>query len=292
MNDLEEIATLLSEPEPSAGAVARGRARLQQRARAGRAGRRLGWFVPGVALAAAGAVAAVVFATGAPTNGGAPATGKEVLLMAAVTAERTPEGSGTYWHVTRQWLGADHPSMESWTRRDGRRWTRDLPGDPADVVIPASGQTLSLKGAEVSFEELEGLPTDPEELKAWIVARKGEEADMSASEIRGDPTLTLLALITDLPTPAEVRSAAFRALAATPGVENMGPVEGGQRVRFPDPDSDPDSDQDIELVIDPDKARVVRANLILVDDGGMAFSAEFISVTTEWTDQLPPVKES
>ncbi|MGW2159019.1 CU044_5270 family protein [Nonomuraea sp. NPDC001699] len=288
MDDLEEIATLLDEPEPSAGAVARGRERLERRVLAGRARRRAGWFVPGVALAAAGAVAAVVFATGAPTNGGAPVTGKEVLLMAAVHAERTPQGSGTYWHVTRRWLASDAPPpIESWTRRDGKRWTRAVPGDHAGAVIQApDSKTLRLKGAKVSFEELEALPTDPEALKAWIVAREGRETDMSASEIRGDPTLTLLALITDLPTPAAVRSAAFRALAATPGVVNMGAVEGGQRLSLPDPDDG----TDIELVIDPEKARVVRANLILVDDGDLAFSAEFISVTTEWTDQLPAVK--
>ncbi|MFC7649126.1 hypothetical protein ACFQX6_58400 [Streptosporangium lutulentum] len=80
----------------------------------------------------------------------------------------------------------------------------------------------------MSFEELERLPTDPEALKAWIAERKGNENDMSPSEIQGDPTLTLFTLITELPAPAEVRSAAFRALAATPGVENVGAVEGGR----------------------------------------------------------------
>ncbi|WP_326824777.1 CU044_5270 family protein [Streptosporangium sp. NBC_01756] len=289
MNDLEEIATLLAEPEPSAGAVARGRDRLQRRARAGRARRRAGWFVPGVALVAAGAAAAVVLATGAPTNDGVPVTGKEVLLMAAVSAERTPQGSGTYWHVTRQWSTSDSPSMESWTRRDGKRWSKGEPGDPADAVVPVPAwKTLSLKGAKVSFEDLERLPTDPEALKAWIAERKGNENDMSASEIQGDPTFTLLALITELPAPAEVRSAAFRALAAMPGVENAGAVEGGQRLRFPDPEGG----KDIELVVDPEQARVTRANLIVVDNGDVAWSDKFISVTTEWTDRLPSVQQS
>ena len=292
MNDLEEIATLLAKPEPSAGAVAHGRDRLQRRAREGhRARRRVGWFVPGVALVAAGAaaVATVVFATGAPTNDGAPVTGKEVLLMAAVSAERTPQGSGMYWHVTRQWFTLDSPPMESWTGRDGKRWTKGEPENPPDAVVPEPAwKTLSLKGAKVSFEDLERLPTDPEALKAWIAERKGNENDMSASEIRGDPTLTLLALITELPAPAEVRSAAFRALAATPGVENTGAVEGGQQLRLPNPDSD----KSIELVVDPENARVTRANLVLAGDGGLAWSNEFISVTTEWTDQLPSVKKS
>ncbi|MFF4195562.1 CU044_5270 family protein [Nonomuraea sp. NPDC001831] len=286
MNDLDEIATLLGEPEPSAGAVARGRERLRRRARSGRARRRMGWFVAGAALAAAaGSAAAVVFTAGAPVNDGASVTGKEVLLMAAVTAERTPQGSGTYWHVTHKGFETGSAPMESWTRRDGRRWTRGMEDGPPDAVVPApAARTLSLKGAEVSFEELEGLPTDPEALKAWIVARKGEEANMSASEIRGDPTLTLLALITDLPTPTAVRSAAFRALAATPGLVDVGAVEGGRHLRFPDPDGGED---DLELVVDPDKARVVRADLVILDDGSIAFNAGFFSVDTEWTDRLP-----
>ncbi|MBT2226458.1 CU044_5270 family protein [Nonomuraea sp. NEAU-A123] len=290
MNDLEEVATLLAKPEPSAQAVARSRDRLQQRTRAGRARRRVGWFVPGVALVAAGAAAAVVLATGAPTNDGAPVSGKEVLLMAAVGAERTPQGSGTYWHVTRQWSKAEMPPMESWTARDGKRWTKGEPGDPPDALVPAPAwKTLRLKGAKVSFEDLERLPTDPEALKAWIAERKGNESDMSGSEIQGDPTFPLLTLITELPAPAEVRSAAFRALAATPGVENTGAVEGGQQLRFPDPEG---GKRGIELVVDPEKAQVARANLILASDGGVAWSKKFISVTTEWTDQLPSVKKS
>ncbi|MFI6813319.1 CU044_5270 family protein [Nonomuraea sp. NPDC050328] len=284
MNDLEEIAQMLAEPEPSAGMVARGRGRLLRRAR-----RRVSWFVPGVALVAAGAAAAVVIATGVPANDGAPVTGKEVLLLAAVSAERTTQGSGTYWHVTRKAFTADSPPMESWTRRDGKRWTKGVPGDPVDDVIAAPAwKTLRLKGADIGFEDLERLPTDPEALKEWIAERKGDEKDMSASEISGDPTFTLLALITELPTPAEVRSAAFRALAATPGVENTGAVEGGQHLRFPSPDGG----QDIELVVDPDQARVTRANLVIVDDGDVFWSSNFIAVTTEWTDHLPPVKKS
>ncbi|MEV6038986.1 CU044_5270 family protein [Nonomuraea sp. NPDC052116] len=293
MNDLEEVASLLAKPEPSEEVAARSRSRLQHRTLGHRTlGRgRVRWFVPGVALVAAGAAAAVVIATGAVTNGGAPAqviaaapvSGKEVLLMAAVSAERMPQSSGTYWHVTATWSQSDIPPMESWTSRDGKRWTRNGPGDPPGDVVPTP-VSLALKGADVSFADLEKLPTDPEALKAWIVQRKGNPNDMSASEIQGDPTLTLLALITELPAPAEVRSAAFRALAATPGVENTGAVEGGQALRMPDPDGE---GKPIELVVDPESARVVRANLLLAGDGGVAMTDGYITVTTDWTDELP-----
>lgn len=290
MNDLEEVATLLAKPEPSAEAFARSRDRLQQKMRAGRARRRVGWIMPGVALVVAGAAAAVVFATGAPTIDGAPVTGKQVLLMAAVSAERMPQGSGTYWHVTLRLSNSDMPLRESWTRRDGKLWTKGEPGDPLDAVVPAPAwKTLSLKGAKVSFEDLQKLPTDPEALKAWITERKGNSDSMFLSEIRGNPTYPLLALITELPAPAKVRSAAFRALAATPGVENAGAVEDGQQLRFPDPNG---TKKSIELVVDPEKAQVTRANLVRAGDGDVLFGNQFISVTAEWTDQLPAVKKS
>ncbi|MEW9548801.1 CU044_5270 family protein [Nonomuraea sp. NPDC050783] len=290
MNDLDEIAALLAKPQPSAAAAERSRAHLLRRARGAGHGRRR-WFVPGAALvatAAATAAAAVVIATGTSSGDGAPVaggriTGKDVLLMAAASAERAPQDSGTYWHVTIRYQPADIPPIESWTRRDGKRWTRNEPQDPPAAVV-ATRNTLRLKGAEVSFEELEKLPTEPEALKAWLVEREGVESGMLESEKRGDPTYSLIALITELPAPAEVRAAAFEALAATPGVENEGPVEGGQHLRLPGPG---DNGRPIELVVDPAAARVTRANLVLGADGGSAMSNGYISVETEWTDRLP-----
>ncbi|MFI7640672.1 CU044_5270 family protein [Nonomuraea sp. NPDC049400] len=291
MTDLEELSALLAKPEPSAEMAARSRRRLQDRAR-GRARRRIGWLAPGVALAAAAAVTAVVVSTGAATTAGtaartvttagAPGSAKEILLVAAASAERAPQTSGTYWHVTRVFLDTDIPPMESWTQRDGRRWARNEPGNPSGAVV-ADGIPLMLKGAEVSFEELERLPTDPEALKAWIAERKGRDRDMSASELRGDPLFPLVSLIMELPVPSEVRSAAFRALATLPGVESAGAVEGGQELRIPDPDGG----REIKLVVDPEAARVTRTNLLLGNNGSVGWAPKFISVTTEWTDQLP-----
>ncbi|ACZ83880.1 CU044_5270 family protein [Streptosporangium roseum] len=281
MDDLDTLATLLTKSEPSTEAITRSRSRLQDRIR-GRARRRIGWLMPGVGLATAAAAVVAVIATGVTTPAVAPVSGREVLLMAAAGAERTPQGSGTYWYVRSEWSDPEIPAMESWTMRDGRRWTKGEPGDPPGVAVPAS-LSLNLKGAEVSFEDLEGLPTDPEALKAWITERKGRANDMSRSEQRGDPLFPLLSLISELPTPSEVRSAAFRALATTPGVESGGAVEGGQELLIPDPDGG----REIKLVVDPETARVTRTNVLLAGDGSTASTDEFISVTTDWTDQPP-----
>ncbi|WP_329085106.1 CU044_5270 family protein [Streptosporangium sp. NBC_01469] len=281
MDDLNTLATLLTKPEPSSEAITRSRERLQDRAR-GRARRRIGWLVPGLGLATAAAAAVAVIATGVVTPAGAPASGREVLLMAAASAERTPQGSGTYWHVEREWSNVEIPRVESWTGRDGRRWTKGEPGDSPDVVVPAR-TTLMLKGAEVSFEDLERLPADPEALKARIAEIKGPDSDMSESEQRDDSLFPLMALISELPTPPEVRSAAFRALAATPGVENTGAVEGGQELLIPGSEEGDET----KLVVDPETAQVSRTNFLITAEGGVASSNGFIRVTTGWTDQPP-----
>jgi hypothetical protein len=282
MDDLKTLTTALSVPEASAETVARSRRRLQDRMR--RPARRpVGRLVPVLGLATAAAVAAaVVIVTGASTTDGRPASASEILLVAAASAERAPEGSGTYWHVIRRWDVPDTPPMESWTSRDGRRWSKGQPGDPPDAVVPEP-LPLALKGAEVSIEDLEGLPTEPEALKAWIAERQGDPDDMSRSEQRGDPLFPLIALITELPTPPDVRSAAFRALAATPGLESKGAVEDGQALQI----HDPDSDRTIEMIVDPETARVTRTNTLIGDDGSGAVSHGLISVTTGWSDQAP-----
>ncbi|GAB2458029.1 CU044_5270 family protein [Streptosporangium sandarakinum] len=286
-DDLTPLATLLARPEPPAEAITRSRGRLQARMR-GRAPRRIGWLKPGFGLAtvAAAAAAVAVLATGVTTPADTPATGREILLMAAVSAENAPQDSGTYWHVTRKGPWPDVSPMESWTIRDGRRWSKDEPGDPPGAVVPdpnPSPDPFMLKGAMVGFEDLERLPADPEALKAWIAEIRGRDEDMTLSEQRGDPTRPLITLISELPTSPEVRSAAFRALAATPGVRDAGAMEDGRKLLIPDPDQK----GEITLVVDPETARVARTNVLMGADGSATWSKGLISLTTGWTDQLP-----
>ncbi|GAA4182242.1 hypothetical protein GCM10022252_07810 [Streptosporangium oxazolinicum] len=134
MDDLKALATLPAKPEPPAEAITRSRGRLQDRMR-GRVRRRIGWLVPALTLATAVAAVVAVLATGVITLAGAPISGREVLLMAAASAERTPQSSGTYWHVKRETPDGDSSRRESWITRDGRRWSIGDPGDPPDVVV-------------------------------------------------------------------------------------------------------------------------------------------------------------
>ncbi|MER7208323.1 CU044_5270 family protein [Streptosporangium sp. NPDC000239] len=303
MDDLDDIAALLTKPEPPREVLLRSRGRLQDRIDGRtRHRRRVNWLVPSVALAAT-VTAAVAVVTVDPAPSAVPAapttttsaavsvgdlSGKEILLMAAVSAERTPQTTGTYWHVTSTSLNSDMPPIESWTRRDGRRWTRAMPGDPADTVLQ-SRNPLSLKGADISLDDLAGLPTDPEALKTWIVQRQGNPDDMSLSEQRDEPLFPLITLISELPTPPEVRAAAFKALATTPGVRSTGAVEGGQALAIPDPGY---HGWEIKMVVDPETAQVKRTNFLLGGDGSVTLSGDAIALATEWTDELPKQRYS
>ncbi|WP_043625917.1 CU044_5270 family protein [Nonomuraea candida] len=282
MDDLNAVASLLAKPEPSTEAIARSRGRLQDRMTRGRARRRRGRLLPVLSMAVAAAAAVAVIVTSVLSPAATPVSGKEVLLMAAASAEHIPQGAGTYWHVTRTWQGPDAPQMqESWTTRDGHRWSRNAPHATPGAVVE-DPVPFRLMGAEIGFEELEGLPSDPEELKERIAGLPRHDSAMMSVDRQGELVSPLITLITELPTPAQVRSAAFEALAATPGVRNAGPVEGGQELLIPLSGS-----LEIRMVVDPETARVARATMLLTAEGGAMMSSSYISVTTEWTDELP-----
>ncbi|MGW6502698.1 CU044_5270 family protein [Nonomuraea angiospora] len=283
MDDLNAVASLLAKPEPSAEAITRSRGRLQDRMTTrGRARPRRGRLLPVLGMAVAAAVAVAVIVTSVFSPAAAPVSGRDVLLMAAASAEHIPQGAGTYWHITRTWQGPDALQVqESWTTRDGHRWSRNEPyATPGSVVEDPA--PFRLMGAEIGFEELEGLPADPDQLKERIAGLPRNDSAMIPADRQGALVSPLITLITELPTPAQVRSAAFEALAATPGVKNAGPVEGGQELVIPLSGS-----IKIRMVVDPEAARVARANILLTAEGGSAMSNSYISVTTEWTDQLP-----
>ncbi|MEU4226802.1 CU044_5270 family protein [Nonomuraea sp. NPDC026600] len=295
MNDLELIKQLRSEvaeTDPAALTGARGRllAVMARTAAPRRSRRPLTVRVTGLAAVAAAAVVAVVIAMGQaaapvkpPPSAGdvLPMTSaKNILLMAAVSAERAPQGSGTYWHIKRESEDGRRFWGESWTTRDGQRWSRGMDDRPGVVKEPSGTFWLGLANgdAKISMEGLEKLPTDPEALRQKV-------AGMQTGESIGDydvAFMPLVSLIAELPAPADVRSAAFRALAELPGVQRLGTVEGGEELMVID------RGREIRLVVDPATSRVIRTNRVLTADGGMAGSNDsLIKLTTGWTDQLP-----
>ncbi|MFI6325028.1 CU044_5270 family protein [Nonomuraea sp. NPDC050556] len=290
MDDLQTLATLLNAPEPSPLVAQRSLVRLQRRMR--RRPRRTAWVLSATTAAAAAAAAVVVVTgTAGPTatpNGPPSAAvrlgGGQILLAAAVTAERTPEGSGAYWYVKVEAGSA----YETWTGRKGGAWLRGekTGGEVVELARPAP---FRLGGVEVGFEQLRELPTEPEALKRWI-ADGVDRGDVRTSAGRLDAAgkaravfSGLVSLVSELPAAPEVRGAAFRALAGYPGVESLGPVDGGEGLMIPGVDGVP-----VRLVVDPATSRVRDSNFFVTADGGEAFNVtKPVTITAEWTDTLP-----
>jgi hypothetical protein len=228
---------------------------------------------------------------GSVTHAAASLSGQQVLLAAATTAERTPEGSGTYWYVKTTYTnrkGGARTSLESWTRRDGRVWWKGekTKGKVVKLTLPTP---FRLGGPDVSFEQLQKLPTKPDALKAWITA------SLKSSNVRtsaGKPDAAaqnelvfdgLVSLVSQLPAPPKVRAAAFRAIASYPNVKNFGAVKGGQGLSI----SFGGGKKAASLIVDPKTSQITDTDFFVSADGAEVTAPGGATIVAEWTN-LPP----
>lgn len=288
MNDLQTLRAALTPDEPSQDVIDRSRHRLQNRIRGGRvSARRSRWLIAGAGLAAAAAaVVAIAAMPAAPVDGPPVRTvsGQEVLLAAATAAERSPEGSGTYWHVK---VTAASSGYEYWIKPDGQSWMRGAKtGGKVTPVKALSATPFSLVAVDLTLEQLRALPTDPGALKAWIAeALERSDARTSAGELTASDReqagfQSLISLVSTLPATPEVRATALRAIAGYPGVENLGTVPGGQGLSLPTGE---------RLVVDPATGRVNGTSVFVTMEGAVYKVADPAGarIDAEWTDSLP-----
>jgi hypothetical protein len=314
MDEMDLLKDVLATPGPSSDSVRKGRGELERLIRHQSRARRPGWRMAGIGLTAAAVAvavtAAVMVASGAThTRPGTskrstatrhhPAPAKQsvqqVLLTAAASAQRAPAGSGTYWYVRVRAATGNGNKLylaESWTKRDGQTWIRDQKrGTP--IELPRSPGVLGpffLGGRELTFHQLQHLPADPAALTRWIVtnaarhgAKTGSGPAPSKAQEREDIFDSLVSLLSELPAPPQIRAAAFRALAALPGVTSLGQVGGGQGVRFTLLGG-----QQATLIIDPASGQI-RATNFFVDNQGGEFWQRIpnATITGRWTNTLP-----
>ncbi len=293
MNDLQTLRAVLAPREVPQDVVDRSRHRLQNRMLAAPR-RRVRPLALGAGLVATAAAAAVVVATlpgGAPAPAPVPApqpqavapvvTGTQVLLAAATVAERAPDGTGKYWHIK---TGSDKQAYENWFSSDGHMWFRG--GKSGGRVIPLGVFPLRLAGTTVTFEQLRTLPTDPAALRDWLVnaiAHSGARTSagpLTAEDRERELLLSMVSLVSTLPAPPAVRAAAFRAIAAYPGVQDLGAVPGGRGFMLPG---------NYRLVVDPSTGRINRTSMYVTADGAVYVVAnpQGAEVSAEWTDSLP-----
>jgi hypothetical protein len=315
MDEMDLLKEVLATPGPSSDTVRKGRGELerlirhQSRARA----RRPGWRMAGLGLTAAAVAvavtAAVMVTSGTRTRPGAPvrstATGRhpatakqsvqQMLLTAAASAQRAPAGSGTYWYVRVRAATGNGNKLylaESWTKRNGETWIRNRGTGRQVIELPRSPAVLGpffLGGRELTFRQLQHLPADPAALTRWIVTnaarhggKTGGPAPSKAQE-REDIFDSLDSLLSELPTTPQVRAAAFRALAALPGVTSLGQAGGGQGLRFTTLGG-----EQATLIIDPASGQIHATNFF-VDNQGATFWQQIpnATITGRWTNTLP-----
>jgi hypothetical protein len=307
---------IISEPARSAATTAAESATVPRRRR------RAGLLAGGLGLAAAGVAAVIVVALAGPVVPGAPApaghhgpagqsAAQRFLLDAAATAAARPGRSGTYWYVgatisvsgsrendmiwfTRNglkswlWVGSKKHGgyLHNWVRWSRPGWSLLL--GAADSQLPFAMLTRGKNTPQlfssvarigwVSFRQLQSLPTSPAVLKARIATLTRNNEVPESVAVFG----SLVNLVTGLPTPPQVRAAAFRALATLPIVTAAVPVRGRPALRintsmFLGP-------RYTTLVVDPATSRV-RAVM------GYG-SSESVSMTARWVNsRIPPMND-
>ncbi|MFI5906060.1 CU044_5270 family protein [Dactylosporangium sp. NPDC051541] len=146
-----------------------------------------------------------------------------ILLVAATKNETAQAKDGRYW-VLRQ----THIEEGARTIIE-ERWLATRPGDPSSGFFRDPDQTdtwtpramqghtsennFLVGGRPITLAELNALPTNPQALQAAVPHDRPEDVFFSGA-----------ALVLDLPAPAPVRAAAYRMLAALPGIETLGEV--------------------------------------------------------------------
>ncbi|MFI6598633.1 hypothetical protein ACIBHX_20430 [Nonomuraea sp. NPDC050536] len=285
MDDLREIRTLLAKPAPSPEAVARRRRQLRDSMHSRALLRRARWIVV-LPVAAAATAAALVIVPG-HLGDSPPPSAREILLVAATTAERTPEGSGTYWHITVTRDG--EPQEEYWYRKDGQFWLKGegLKGEGKLFRFTKEPQPFTVGPLTMTFDELRQLPDDENALYTRLrdaVASadlRTSAGPLSDADKDGAAVEALISLISEAPVTPEVRAAAYRSLAARPGVEDRGETDGGRSLEVP-----------LLLgkgtvVVDPETARLRKTPVWVPLTGGVASADGGVTIDAEWTDQLP-----
>ena len=194
------------------------------------------WVVS--ALAGAAAVAATVLVV--PLATAPSASAEQVLLVTARAAGEQPDrtAGAAYWYVRSE---VDYPETEPfereiWQGRSGDGVLRDggsAAGLNSDgVVDPARLRTESLDrssmfvvgGDPLSWQDLEGLPTDPDRLGALLQQKvTGFNADAEFGESNA-LWEGITGLLRESPASPALRQALWEVAARMPDVELVGPM--------------------------------------------------------------------
>jgi hypothetical protein len=241
------------------------------------------------------------------------------LEQLSVTVQWTKR-NGRSWLGRRDWVRPKSSGDEAAWQGDGSpsKWcmgkTDTEPPEPiclhtapgtASVRRAGDDEFVVVEGRDLSFAQLQRLPTEPDALRAWVVDAAKADLDPSVpSDILDFNVADVLTnLLVAAPVPPEVRAAAYRALADMPNVKNIGPTRDalgragvGIRIDAGDfagvfipgvPGGRPFSAGELtrKLIIDPDTSQV------LADQARVGASSDPVGgsliLKVGWTNQRP-----
>ncbi|MBB6546144.1 CU044_5270 family protein [Nonomuraea rubra] len=251
-------------------------------------------------------------------------TGGYLVMDRARSEGWTPQGvGGDQWARSRK-LGAE-PATEA----DREAWERAGSPSEIEVVVPGKGRgkgkygpmALSTSdgkattshtplvdgdkvfwlGRNVTMKELRGLPSDPGELKKWLMASyAGHGTESTGEKMSGDTWLfkVSVGLIMDMPVTPEVRGAAFRMLAGLDDVkvtQNVTDAEGRQGTAVSVVEHyEAGGVSENRLVFDEATGRALASEYVVVKPGGLQAGFEPGTVWSSnalieagWTDDRP-----
>ena len=230
--------------------------------------------------------------------------------------EEWAKHDGQAWEGDREWVRPKTSEDEAAWRRDGSpsKWCMgvtdtDPPQPNCQYTSPGTASVTTdyhpfevAEGQELTFEQLQKLPNDPDGLRAWVVdgvkhdldpSASGDIVDFNAAEI-------LTNLLVDVPVPPDVRAAAYRALADMPNVKSTGPtqdelgrdgigilIDAGDSTTFvvPGDNGFASGELALELIIDPDTSQLLatQASAGSSSDSGPST----VILEAGWTDEGP-----
>jgi hypothetical protein len=209
-------------------------------------------------------------------------TGSQILLAAA--ARVAHQHPGKYWHILLDDNEANAPRPASgaggqWIAHDGTFWSNPpcRAGLSGKVVMKnADGVAFSLGNPQNNH-----LPWTYDLVKNWPTSAAALQARIATytkyyGGDKSDDLEALVALELLVPAPPGVRAAAYRAIAAFPGLQNWGVQMGGQAVFVPAQDGGPG------LLVFDRATGLIHSVTVPVGTATTVFTAQ-------WTNHLPKV---
>ncbi|MFG3437110.1 CU044_5270 family protein [Nonomuraea sp. NPDC047897] len=152
-----------------------------------------------------------------------------------------------------QWARSRPLGVAPASEEDRKAWERAGSPGEIDIAVPGKRGPMTLTvspgrartshsplvdgdkvfwlGRNVTMKDLRGLPSDPQQLKKWLLrSYQGHDTESSAVPMGSDAWLFRVSagLITDMPVTSQVRGAAFRMLAELDSVEVIQNVTDGE----------------------------------------------------------------